>query len=65
MANNTPSSVASKKRCQGVPLNAYIPYDMIWLKGEIEALAVADHRSVSEIVVMALQDFAEKNKKKK
>lgn len=65
MSANTPAVPKSDKRKQGVPLNVYVPYDEIWLKGKIEEIAKIENRSVSEIMVKAGIEFVEKYDKKK
>lgn len=56
-------SPVGKLKQHGISLNTYLPFDEIWLKDEFEGFAKEDRRSVSEMVVTAMREYAERRKK--
>ena len=49
----------------GISLNTYLPFEKLHVKDALERIATQESRSTSEITVMALEAYIDKQAKKK
>ena len=58
--SSVPSSMRFKR---GISFNVYLPFDELYIKDEFEKIALAEHRSISEVVVNMLREYLDKKRK--
>lgn len=59
-----PVAPVGEKLHPGVSHNVYMPYEKLWLKTKLEEIAKKENRSVSEVSIMAFEQFASSYGKK-